>query len=85
MSNIEQIINKNFENRAEISPLNATEELKDAVNEAIADIDHGTLRVAEKKNGEWELATLSSPFTDIRRTASSVTGCQLPDAIPGPP
>ena len=53
MSNIEQIINENFENRTEISPLNATEELKDAVNEAIAYIDQGTLRVAEKKNGEW--------------------------------
>ena len=53
MSNIEEIINENFENRSEISPLNADQTLKDAVDQAIAGIDHGDLRVAEKKDGEW--------------------------------
>lgn len=53
MRNIEEIINENFENRAEISPLNADQPLKDAVNQAITSIDHGDLRVAEKKDGEW--------------------------------
>ena len=53
MSNLETIINDAFENRAELSPTKADQSIKDAVSEALAGIDSGELRVAEKKDGEW--------------------------------
>jgi len=53
MSNIEAIINEHFENRSALSPDTADKEIKDAVAEAIAEINNGQLRVAEKKDGEW--------------------------------
>ncbi|MCG8324366.1 MAG: 2,3,4,5-tetrahydropyridine-2,6-dicarboxylate N-succinyltransferase [Thiotrichales bacterium] len=52
---IESIINENFENRAEINSGNASEELKNAIDEAIAGLDHGSYRVAEKTGGEWQV------------------------------
>ncbi|MBI4006323.1 MAG: 2,3,4,5-tetrahydropyridine-2,6-dicarboxylate N-succinyltransferase [Gammaproteobacteria bacterium] len=53
MSQLEDIINENFEKRTTISPTTASKELKNAVNEALAGLDCGKLRVAEKKDGEW--------------------------------
>ena len=53
MNQLESIINENFENRVNLTPASASKALKDAVHEAIAGLDHGAFRVAEKKNGEW--------------------------------
>ena len=53
MSNIENIINDAFENRADISPSNVSAEIRSAVEEAINMLDAGTARVAEKTTGEW--------------------------------
>ncbi len=53
MSNIEQIINEAFEKRAEITPRNVDTHVKEAVNTAIASLDCGERRVAEKKEGDW--------------------------------
>ena len=53
MSNIADIINEAFEQRGSINAGNADASLKDAVNEAIAGLDRGEMRVAEKLNGEW--------------------------------
>ena len=53
MSNIEDIINEGFEQRNNIATYGAGEVLRKAVNEAIAGLDRGELRVAEKKDGEW--------------------------------
>ena len=53
MSSIADIINEAFEQRSNISARGADQTLKDAVNEAIAGLDRGELRVAEKQNGEW--------------------------------
>ncbi len=53
MSNIEDIINEGFEQRNNIATYVAGEVLRKAVNEAIAGLDRGDLRVAEKKDGEW--------------------------------
>ncbi len=53
MSNYEAIINEHFENRANINKGNASEELKEAVDNTIWGLDSGRLRVAEKKDGEW--------------------------------
>ncbi|MGV6827123.1 MAG: 2,3,4,5-tetrahydropyridine-2,6-dicarboxylate N-succinyltransferase [bacterium] len=53
MSDIQSIIEDAFENRAEITPRSVDTVVRDAVTEAIAQIDAGTLRVAEKKDGDW--------------------------------
>ena len=53
MSQLENIINENFENRSAISPDSASTELKEAIKEALSGLDCGKLRVAEKQNGEW--------------------------------
>src|SRR5258706_8577001 len=42
-----------WERRAEISPGSASADVKDAVEEVIADLDAGKVRVAEKRGSEW--------------------------------
>jgi 2,3,4,5-tetrahydropyridine-2-carboxylate N-succinyltransferase len=53
MSQLEQIINDAFENRADISPASVSAEVRSAVEEAINLLDSGKARVAEKTSGEW--------------------------------
>ncbi len=53
MQALEQIINDAFENRASLSPTEAPAEIRDAVEAVIAGLDNGSLRVAEKKDGDW--------------------------------
>ena len=53
MTTLENIINAAFENRAEITPANATSEVREAVTETINLLDCGKLRVAEKIDGDW--------------------------------
>ncbi|MEX2516398.1 MAG: 2,3,4,5-tetrahydropyridine-2,6-dicarboxylate N-succinyltransferase [Gammaproteobacteria bacterium] len=49
----QSIINAAFERRTEINSKNADSELKSAVDVALAGLDNGSLRVAEKKDGDW--------------------------------
>ena len=53
MHALQQIIDDAFENRASLSPASAPAEIRNAVEEVIAGLDAGTLRVAEKKDGQW--------------------------------
>jgi len=53
MSDIQNIIETAFENRADITPRTVDTHVKDAVNEAINRLDRGELRVAEKKSNGW--------------------------------
>jgi len=53
MSEIKDIIEKAFDQRAEITPRNADTLVREAVDEVIAELDKGELRVAEKKDGDW--------------------------------
>ena len=53
MSNLENIINQAFENRAEISPATVYSEVRSAVTEVLALLDQGQARVAEKIDGDW--------------------------------
>ncbi len=53
MSNLENIINQAFENRADISPTTVSADIRSAVEEAINLLDSGKARVAEKTSGEW--------------------------------
>ena len=49
---LEKIINDAWENKDQISP-NADQELKDTINQIIADLDSGAVRAAEKINDQW--------------------------------
>ena len=53
MSDLQQIIEAAFENRANISHTTVTDEVKQAVMDALAALNDGSARVAEKIAGEW--------------------------------
>ncbi len=53
MSDIRSTIEEAFERRADITPRNVETHVREAVLEALEQLDAGTARVAEKKDGEW--------------------------------
>src|SRR3989338_5752784 len=53
MSDIVAIIEDAFENRSGLSPKTASQEIRNTVASVYAGLNDGSLRVAEKKNGEW--------------------------------
>jgi len=55
MQQLQQTIETAFENRAEFSPSNVDPKIHQAINDAIDLLDSGKARVAEKKNGHWEV------------------------------
>ena len=50
---MKKIIEEAWESRSSLGPANAQKNLRAAVEEVIAGLDSGTLRVAEKSGGEW--------------------------------
>lgn len=48
MQALQSIIDNAFEQRAEITPDNVEPQVRDAINNVIAQLDSGKLRVAEK-------------------------------------
>lgn len=55
MNPLETTINTAYENRADITPQNVDALTKKAIFEVIDQLDTGTLRVAEKKHGDWQV------------------------------
>jgi len=53
MSDLQNVIEEAFENRAEITPRNVDTHVKEAVEEVIRQLDSGSLRVADKSSGQW--------------------------------
>ncbi|MCD4637691.1 2,3,4,5-tetrahydropyridine-2,6-dicarboxylate N-succinyltransferase, partial [Proteus mirabilis] len=53
MQALQSIIDNAFEQRAEITPDNVEPQVRDVINNVIAQLDSGKLRVAEKINGQW--------------------------------
>lgn len=53
MSQLSTIIEQAFEDRANFTAADCPAEVRAAVEEVIAGLDNGTLRVAEKIDGEW--------------------------------
>jgi 2,3,4,5-tetrahydropyridine-2-carboxylate N-succinyltransferase len=53
MKTLQSVIEQAFENRASLTPATAPPEVAAAVAEALAELDSGRLRVAEKKDGAW--------------------------------
>jgi 2,3,4,5-tetrahydropyridine-2-carboxylate N-succinyltransferase len=52
---LSSLINSAFEQRAEFSPKNAPADVRNAVEEAIQLLDTGQARVAEKRDGAWQV------------------------------
>ena len=50
---MKSLIEEAWENRSALNPGNAPRALREAVDEALAGLDAGRLRVAEKSGGEW--------------------------------
>ena len=55
MSTLESIINKAFDNRAELNSKSCSSETREAIDETMAALDNGRLRVAEKHDNEWKV------------------------------
>ncbi len=55
MSQLESTINDAFDNRSQISPGNCAGEIQQAVDETIAALNDGTIRVAEKRDDHWHV------------------------------
>ena len=53
MNALQTVIDAAFENRAQLSPASAPPEVREAVAEVLRGLDAGTLRVAEKRAGDW--------------------------------
>ncbi len=53
MNSLQQTIDQAWEQRTELSPKSASAELRDAVAHVVAGLDAGSLRVAEKFQGDW--------------------------------
>ena len=53
MPSLQQTIDSAWEQRSQLSPSAASAAIRDAVAEAIGELDVGTLRVAEKVDGKW--------------------------------
>lgn len=53
MQNLQSIIESAFEKRADYSPSQAPDDVRQAVQQALDALDNGSLRVAEKQNGHW--------------------------------
>ncbi|MFC4158346.1 2,3,4,5-tetrahydropyridine-2,6-dicarboxylate N-succinyltransferase [Chitinimonas lacunae] len=51
----QSLIEQAFEHRSEITPHTVTPELREAIEYAIAQLDSGALRVAEKRDGSWQV------------------------------
>jgi 2,3,4,5-tetrahydropyridine-2-carboxylate N-succinyltransferase len=50
---LHEVVERAWENRTELSPSGAAPEIREAVEECIAGLDAGTLRVAEQRDGRW--------------------------------
>lgn len=55
MNTLQSIIEGAYEDRANLSPKNVSNEIQQAISEVISGLDEGKLRVAEKINGQWEV------------------------------
>ena len=55
MSDLQKTIEAAFEERANFSPSTTPDNVRTAVNETLAQLNAGTLRVTEKIKGEWQV------------------------------
>jgi 2,3,4,5-tetrahydropyridine-2,6-dicarboxylate N-succinyltransferase len=80
MGDLQAVIEAAFERRAELGPDSVDRQTRQAVDEALAQLDAGTLRVAEKRDGHWQVnqwlkkaVLLSFRLNDNQLMAGGVT------------
>jgi 2,3,4,5-tetrahydropyridine-2,6-dicarboxylate N-succinyltransferase len=88
MEQAQRIIDQAWEDRASLSPAKVPQALRDAIEFALAGLDGGTLRVAEKRGGAWlthqwlkKAVLLSFRIEDNRVLPGGAT--QYYDKVPG--
>jgi 2,3,4,5-tetrahydropyridine-2,6-dicarboxylate N-succinyltransferase len=52
---LQSIIETAYESRAQLTPRNASGEVRDAIESALSQLDSGALRVAEPRGGVWQV------------------------------
>lgn len=52
---LQALIETAYEDRATLTPANAAPEVRAAVTQALDALDAGSLRVAEKRDGAWQV------------------------------
>lgn len=87
MSTLQQIIEQAFEHRQSLSTNNATPELIEAIDEVMAGLDSGLLRVAEPINGDWVVHQWlkKAVLLSFKLTPNEVVDagfCQFYDKVP---
>lgn len=87
MHSLQDTINEAFDDRQNITPFKVNKEVKDAVEKAIALLDSGELRVAEKINQQWQvhqwLKKAVLLYFRIRENKPIESGyCQYYDKVP---
>lgn len=87
MSLLQAIIEKNFEQRQTLSPETASPELIHALEDVMAGLDHGDLRVAEKIDGvwivhEWLKKAILISFKAYPNQIIDAEFCQFYDKLP---
>ena len=55
METLQAVIEAAFEKRSQFSPQNVPAEIKHAITDIIEKLDSGTVRIAEKINGQWQV------------------------------
>ena len=55
MTDLQPIIETAYESRSNLSPQSKEPRLRDAINQTLAALEEGTLRVAELTNGQWKV------------------------------
>jgi 2,3,4,5-tetrahydropyridine-2,6-dicarboxylate N-succinyltransferase len=55
METLKTLIETAFDKRAELTPKNASLDIKDAVKQVLELLNSGKVRIAEKINGEWQI------------------------------
>jgi len=55
LKHLASVIEQAFEERASISPASVSSEIKNAVLDALAALNNGSARVAEKVDGSWQV------------------------------
>ncbi len=55
MTSPQAVIEQAFERRTELTPENVAPEIREAVEAALSQLDRGEARVAEKKEGQWQI------------------------------
>lgn len=54
-THFETLIHQAFEEKSQYSPTNCPSELFNAIKSILNDLNQGTLRIAEKQNGQWKV------------------------------